>query len=197
MSVSRQRKLQIELRQRQVAELTLKGHRQVDIAAKLGATQPTVSYDLKKIRATWREATRHDFEASLSEQRESLALIQREAWEGWERSKQPARTAVFQGAGEGEPTKTRQTLKHQNGDPRFLEQVQRCLAALGALLDLGARRERAAEPPAKRVMTLADILPHMGKPRVPYSNVVDGAEEYERLMQERMREDEEDERQSG
>ncbi|HUY92897.1 MAG TPA: LuxR C-terminal-related transcriptional regulator [Pirellulales bacterium] len=160
MSISRQRKLQIEQRQRQVAEWTLKGHSQSEIAGRLGVTQPTVSNDLKTIRAAWRAATVRDFDASLSEHLEMLTLIQREAWEAWERSKGPGHTAVIQGAAEGEPSKTRQTIKRQSGDPRFLEQVQKCLAASRALLGLGVEGERRAKIRLneKRPFTIAGML---------------------------------------
>jgi DNA-binding MarR family transcriptional regulator len=144
MSISRKRKMQIEQRQRQVAELTLMGRTQIEIAERLGVAQPTVSNDLKAIRAAWRQATSRDFEATFSEQLEMLTLIQREAWEAWERSKGPGHTAVIQGAGEAEPSKTRQTIKRQTGDPRFLEQLQKCLAASRALLGLAVEGDRRA-----------------------------------------------------
>lgn len=160
MPVSRKRRRKIEQRQRQVAELTLKGHSQTEIAQRLGVTQPTVSNDLKSIRAAWRQASVRDFDASFSEQLEMLSLIQREAWEAWERSKGPGHTAVIQGAGEGEPSKTRQTVKRQTGDPRFLEQVQKCLAASRALLGLAVEGDRRAKIrlSEKNVFTIAGIV---------------------------------------
>jgi DNA-binding MarR family transcriptional regulator len=160
MSISRKRKMQIEQRQKQVAELTLKGHTQSEIAERLGVTQPTVSNDLKAIRAAWRQATSRDFDATFSEQVEMLSLIQREAWEAWERSKGPGHTAVIQGAGEGEPSKTRQTIKRQTGDPRFLEQLQKCLAASRALLGLAVEGDRRGKIrlTERNVFTLAGMV---------------------------------------
>ncbi|HEV7223298.1 MAG TPA: hypothetical protein VGN42_11395 [Pirellulales bacterium] len=160
MSISRKRKMQIEQRQRQVAELTLMGRTQSEIAERLGVTQPTVSNDLAAVRAAWRQATSRDFDATFSEQLETLTLIQREAWEAWERSKEPGHTAVIQGAGEGEPSNTRQTIKRQTGDWRFLEQVQKCLATSRALLGLAVEGDRRAKIrlDKKRISTLAGIL---------------------------------------
>jgi len=160
MSISRKRKIQIEQRQRQVAELTLKGLAQSEIAARLGISQSTVSNDLKAIRAAWRQGALRDFDATFSEQLEMLTLIQREAWEAWERSKQPGHTAVIAGAGEGEPSKTRQTIKRQTGDPRFLEQLQKCLAASRALLGLAIEGDRRAKIrlSEKNVFTIAGIV---------------------------------------
>jgi Sigma-70, region 4 len=189
MSIGPRRKVQIEQRRRKVVALMLKGRSQAEIAEHLSVTQPTVSNDLKRIRAAWREATVRDFEAALTEQLEMLTLIRHEAWEGWERSKQPGHTAVIQAAGEGEQAKTRQTIKHQNGDPRFLEQVQKCLASARALLGLGAAGPRGdASPADPSPFNLSHILQAIGDRPAPYSNVVAGAEEYERLMQEFMRE---------
>lgn len=138
MPVSRQRQLEIEQRRRQVAELSLKGHNQYEIAARLDVGQATVSEDLKRLRAAWRESGVRDFDSLVAEQMNTLAMIQREAWEAWERSKQPAHTATTQGTGEEQ--KTRQTLKRQHGDPRFLEQVHKCMARACALLGFGVRR---------------------------------------------------------
>lgn len=80
--------------------------------------------------------------ASYSEQLEMLRLIQREAWAAWERSKEPGHTAVIDGAGEGEPSKTRQTIVRQTGDYRFLEQLQKSLAVSRALLGLAVEGDR-------------------------------------------------------
>ena len=89
-----------------------------------------------------------------------LTLIQREAWEAWERSKQPGHTAVIDGAGEGEPSKARQTIKRQTGDPRYLEQVQKCPAATRALLALAVEGDRRGHVRLnkKNVFTTAGIV---------------------------------------
>ena len=160
MSISRKRKIEIEQRQRQVAELTLKGLTQAEIAGRLSVTQPTVSNDLKAIRAAWRQASLRDFDASYSEQLEMLRLIQREAWAAWERSKEPAHTAVIDGADAGEPSKTRQTIKRQAGDYRFLEQLQKSLAVSRALLGLAVEGDRRGRVRLadKKVLTNVGIV---------------------------------------
>lgn len=166
MPVTRQRKLQIEQRRRQVAELTLKGLRQSDIAAQLAVGQATVSADLKRIRAAWRDSGLRDFDAAISEQLEALALVEREAWEAWERSKRPSHTAVIQGPADEQ--QTRQTLKHRDGDPRFLEQVQKCLARSRELLGLGDARRREAEELSKpKPYRLNDLIEELNNPLVP------------------------------
>jgi DNA-binding CsgD family transcriptional regulator len=141
MPVSRQRKLEIEKRRQQVAELALRGRRQSEIAEQLGVTQATVSVDLKRLRDEWRATARQDVAALIARQLDKLSLVEREAWEAWERSKQPAHTTVVYRGGDNEPSKMRQTLKHPTGDPRYLELLRKCLAAERTLVGLLPARE--------------------------------------------------------
>lgn len=138
MSVSRQRRLQIDKRRMQVAELALKGCRQIEIAERLGVAQATVSSDLKQLRLQWQAAAAANTARSIARQLDKLDLIEREAWDAWERSKQPSHVTVVERSAENEPVKMRQTLKHQTGDARYLDQVQKCLAAARELLGLSA-----------------------------------------------------------
>jgi len=177
MPVGRQRKLQIEERRSKVAELALKGLRQTEIAAQLGVAQATVSYDLKRIRSAWRDSSVRDFDATIVQQLDMLLLLQREAWAAWERSKTPMHTAVIEG--EGDERKTRQTIKRQNGDPRFLEQIHECLAVCRELLGLGPN---PAEQPGQYGVTLAQALQFLRSPNSPYSNEIDVDKEYDRIV---------------
>lgn len=205
MPVSRQRKLEIEKRRLKVAELALKGCRQLEIAERLGVTQATVSLDLKHLRDEWRQGARDDIAAEVARQLEKLSLLEREAWDAWERSKQPAHSTVVYRGGENEPSKMRQTLKHQTGDVRYLDQVQKCLAATRALLGLSPAREPLAgdapHPPPSvdtinaRRITLAEALPillsdpsYHSAPPPPADhkppNMIDVDAEYDRLTAE-------------
>ena len=208
MPVSRQRKLEIEKRRLKVAELSLKGCRQTKIAERLGVTQATVSLDLKQLRAEWRESARDDIAAAVAKQLEKLSLLEREAWDAWERSKQPTHSTIVYRGGENEPSKMRQTLKHQTGDPRYLDQVQKCLAAARTLLGLAPAREHLVRdvphPPqsldaldARRIalaeaiqFVLSDESYHSAPPpsadRIP-PNQVDPLAAYDRLAAEHCR----------
>ena len=115
------------------------------------------------------QGAQDDIAAEVARQLEKLSLLEREAWGVWEHSKQPAHSTVVHRGGENEPSKMRQTLKHQTGDVRYLDQVQKCLAATRALLGLSPAREPLAgdaphSPPtldttdAHRI-TLAEALP--------------------------------------
>ena len=67
--------------------------------------------------------------------RSSIAL-EREAWEAWERSKKPAQSAVIHI--DGDRQRTQKKVEEQCGDPRYLDQIQKCVASRRALLGLDA-----------------------------------------------------------
>lgn len=158
MAVSRQRQLQIDKRRLQVAELALKGCRQIEIAERLGVAQATVSLDLKRLRAKWQASAAADIQRVIARQFDKLALIEREAWDAWERSKQPSHVSVVYRGGEHEPTKMRQTLKHPTGDPRYLEQLLKCLAATRELIGLGGSKQQPGAAARSDEITLAEAI---------------------------------------
>jgi len=80
-------KFQREKRRADVARLYLQGLNQVEIAAKLGVAQSTVSEDLKRIRKGWKDSQRDDVKTLQAMALEKIRLIARAAWEEWENTK--------------------------------------------------------------------------------------------------------------
>ncbi len=136
MPVKPNKKLQIEGRRRQVAELYVQGHTQASIAEKLGVRQGTISADLLHIRRQWRASTLRNFDAACELELQKYDRIEREAWAAWDRSQKPAQSAVINGNGSGQPA--RKSIKNQHGDMRALDVVLRCCAARRELLGLNA-----------------------------------------------------------
>jgi len=101
MVVTRSKQLAILKRRRTVADLYLQGWTQIAIAEELGVAQPTISDDLKRIRAQWRESGVRDFDEARQLELMKLDRIEREAWSAWERSQKPAQSAVVTGDGVG------------------------------------------------------------------------------------------------
>ena len=143
-------------RRYKVAERYLKGEQQYDLARAFGVTQAQISYDLKAIRAWWRESAIRDFDARQEQELEKIDLLERTAWEAWERSLQPREVTLTEKAEGGdvpdEQGKTRSkspTLKasvrreNQVGDPRFLEQVHKCIERRCTILGLNAPQKVA------------------------------------------------------
>jgi hypothetical protein len=133
---SKNQKAALTRRREQVADLYVQGWRQVAIARHLGVSQPTISQDLRAIQRQWRESAIRDFDVLRERELQKLDRLEREAWDAWERSKKPAQSAVINISGDSQRTQKR--VEEQIGDPRYLEQVQKCIAARRALLGLDA-----------------------------------------------------------
>jgi len=102
----------------------------------LRVSQPTICTDLQAIQRQWRDSALRDFDLLRERELKKLDRIEREAWDAWQRSQKPAQSAVFNVDGKGQ--KTQKWVVEQSGDPRFLEQVHKCITSRRALLGLDA-----------------------------------------------------------
>lgn len=140
-----QEELKIQQRRQQIADLYLKGQTQSAIAQALAVSQPTVSSDLKAIRRQWRDSQVRDFDEAVQLELKKLETVEREAWQGWQRSQLPQETSrVMQGT---DGKRAEKTVRQQQGDPRYLELIQRTIAARRALLGLDAPTRIAPTSP--------------------------------------------------
>ena len=182
------RRLQIARRRQQVAELYRQRFSQAAIAEKVRVSQATVSADLKKIQAEWRRSSIRDFDQARELELRTVDWMQQEATEAWEKSKKPSQTATIQGEGPSAPT--RKTLKNQNGDPRYLEQIQKCVAIRCDLLGLRAPQKLEHMGPAGGPITLAGVLamtdtvPAPPPPATAPMNVLDEDAEFKRMVED-------------
>ena len=125
-----------------VASLYLMGKRQDEIAAQLGVAQGTVSKDLAAIQAEWQAAAIADLSVRKTQELARLDELEREAWRAWERSQQPREKvtsvpAKRTRAGQVPAWKPKEIERTgQCGDPRFLEQVGRCIKQRCEILGL-------------------------------------------------------------
>jgi hypothetical protein len=134
MALHRTQPLKISERREQVADLYVKGWRQMAIAEKLDISQATVCLDLKAIQKFWRESAVRNFDAARDLELQKLDRIEYEAWGAWTESKKPAQSATMT---EGtRQQQTRKTLKNQHGNPRYLELIARCIAQRCMILGL-------------------------------------------------------------
>ena len=153
---------QIAERRQDVVELFLKAWSQPAIARELGISQPTVSRDLQAICKQWRESSIRDFDAARERELQKLEVLEREAWAAWERSQQPVESTTVTQDGSGK--KAQKTVEHPVGDPRYLEQIHKCIAGRRALLGLDAlpasqKRQADAEAALSvmQLMRLAEL----------------------------------------
>src|SRR5262245_58821887 len=132
-------------RRRKTADMYLKGWSQEAIASFLGISQATVSRDIDAVRAEWREASAVEFGEAVCQALQKLDLVEREAWQAWQRSQTPITSAVrTEGNGPKGPS-SRATLKNSHGDPRFLDLVNKCVAQRSLILGLNAAAPAAGD----------------------------------------------------
>jgi predicted transcriptional regulator len=134
MTNPQQQEFVLAQRRQQVADLFLQGRTQSFIAAQLEIAQSTVSEDLHHVREAWHESAIGMIDETRERELKKIDLVEREAWAAWERSQKPAQSAVVTGDGTGK--QTRKSMKNQTGDPRFLDQINKCIAHRRALLGL-------------------------------------------------------------
>ena len=139
MAARKYTKAKVEHFRKEIATGVLGGVPQVVIAQSLGLAPNLVGYHLRVLRQRWREQSDRDIDDALSEQLAKLDAIESEAWESWRRSQQPIETTLRESAGTGrDMAMVRQVTTA--GDPRFLEQVAKCIELRCKLLGLDAPR---------------------------------------------------------
>ena len=181
MSATHHQRLITTQRRLQVSELYLQGWSQSAIATHLGVAQSTVSADLRVIQQQWRASSLRNFDLTREVELRKLDRLEREAWAAWERSQKPDQSAVVTGDGSGR--QTRQSLKHQVGDPRFLDQINKCISQRRTILGLDAPFQVAdvtpllAEAPEQRQVRLQQIYQTLVVPVPPPGLPADETEE--------------------
>jgi len=153
------RSVAIAQRRQQVAGLYLQGWPQAEIGTHMQVAQSTVSNDLKRIQAEWRQSAIRDFDTQLSIELQKLDRLEREAWAAWERSQKPAQQARVKGGGSEQNAE--RLIKNQVGDPRFLDHIHKCIAARRALLGLDAPTRLEPVLPVTTPLTLEQRRQHI------------------------------------
>lgn len=112
-----QRERDLEL----TAELYLKGWTQRRIAERIGVSRQQITYDLRKLYDLWRESAVRNFDEHRARELAAVTHLEATYWAAWEKSE--ARSV------EG---------KTADGDPRYLQGVERCIERRCKLLGLDA-----------------------------------------------------------
>lgn len=136
MATEHNRRFAAAQRRQKVTELYLQGWSQAEIAEHLDAAQSTISEDVQNVRRQWEQSSLRNFGELRMREVQKLDYLEREAWAAWHRSQKPSQSAVVTEAGVGNGQRTRKSLKHQIGDPRFLDQINKCVTQRRALLGL-------------------------------------------------------------
>jgi hypothetical protein len=135
-----------EARLRVVGARYIAGASQAQIAQELGISQQQVSYDLAIVQQRWVERTTMDLDQHRAEELARLDVLEREYWEAWERSKQPAEQTqtdtndiVDPAAPEIRKTRlerNRRRTQQRDGNPVYLAGIERCIELRCKILGL-------------------------------------------------------------
>lgn len=129
MAAPRRSDIQIERDRLEIARLYLQGVIQVDIAARLGMTQPMVSYDLKRIKERWLESSLVNFNERISIELAKIDNLEIEYWQAWQRSMQIKESSTAKVIQDGKSERNEASTKQEQmvGNPTFLAGVQWCI----------------------------------------------------------------------
>lgn len=129
-----------------IAQMTLKGRSQLEIADFLELSQGQVSKELKKVKAEWQAASAHDHALQRGRVLAKLELTEREFWEAWQASREQKESALVEqlaiATGIGEDgtgntrTKKQKRTEDQHGNPAYLRGVLDCVKEEAKLLSL-------------------------------------------------------------
>jgi hypothetical protein len=154
----RRSKSQITRDLKRIGELYLQGRYQHEIAEELGLSTGTISNDLKRLHAEWRESAATDIEKKKSEELSKIDHLERTYWEGWLRSCEDEVVTTerfFEVDGE-EKSETTVKTKPRDGNTKFLDGVDKCVRQRCKILGVEAPTEHEVGP---RLGTILGALP--------------------------------------
>lgn len=172
-----------------VARYYLRGHTQPGIALRVAEhtgyilAQSTISGDLARIKRLWLESSIRDFDLAKEIELRRLDQLESEYWDGWQSSKEAAVVQVQNKTNdaytsaddkkksgyERDHTVTKTTQR--DGDPKFLQGIERCIVLRMKILGL--------ESP-KRVKVEQDWKILAAETGIPENTL---ATEYEKMVQ--------------
>jgi hypothetical protein len=135
-----------------VALLHNQGWSNVEIADELGIPKWTVCRDLAAVRANWQESALENISQAKKDELAKIDMIEKEAWEQWERSKEPRNTQTVT---KGE-TVNKQSLKQEErgGDPRYMTIIQWCSEQRTKILGIVVQKVAPVTPDGESSYTL-------------------------------------------
>jgi hypothetical protein len=150
MPRSKQQDLALAKRRQEVASLYLQQRTMRQIAQQVGASHGTVCNDVNALEAHWRELAIEDIRSAKGRQLAKLRLMEREAWEQWQRSKKDIeRQTTMQETSDKDGAKMRATLLKEArlADDRYQGRVAWCMEQEAKLLGLYVTPPKDGEMP--------------------------------------------------
>lgn len=129
-------KAQVERDRVEVARLYLQGKFQCEIGEILGVSQQQISWDLAAIQRQWRELPQAEITELRAKELAKIDLLEQHYWQAWEDSKRSLKSTST--GKDGEKIKLGTRSQERNGNPQFLQGVERCISARVRMLGLDA-----------------------------------------------------------
>lgn len=124
-----------------IAEMTLKGKNQYQIAEVVGISREQVSRDMKKVRRDWAEKRDQDTTKHIAKELAKLDLVIEKAWDEFDASKVKKETTFKEMNDPNDSSKGSKVYikkETQNGNPAYLVTIQNCIKKRAELLGLDA-----------------------------------------------------------
>ena len=172
MAATKRNKMQLDNDRRRTADLYLHGWTMQQIADEIGTqyegglTVGQIAYDIRVLIKRWRKEQLKSTDELMTRELERINRIEREAWDAWERSKQPVSEEIKKGRRRGESddgtAEIIRRTREQVGDDRFLARVAWCVEQRVRLLRLHEASVTVnvrTWPQIVEVVTIADDNP--------------------------------------
>lgn len=147
---------------RKIAELYLRGKKQMEISKELGLSQATISRDLKIIQEDWVRESEQAIDERKAIELAKVDALELEYWEAWKRSQENAvvETSEISTETSGQKIKKQKREEGQVGDPRFLAGVMQCIDRRCQILGIDAPKKIDATSGGKPIGQAIDEVQH-------------------------------------
>jgi hypothetical protein len=133
----------IQIRRYKTSNLYLSGKKQSEIAIELGVSISQVSLDLKHLRVLWAKESIAAVSVKVAEELAKIDNLERQYWEAWAKSTKDHTKTINKAKGKTaskipDYSEITETEVIKDGDPRFLQGIERCIERRCKLLGLDA-----------------------------------------------------------
>jgi hypothetical protein len=151
-------KEQLMERRARVSELYLQCQTMAEIGRQIGVSANTIYHDICWAREQWRARAADTIEIHKQRELARIDNLEVEAWRGWKRSIGKVKTTKTETGqtATGPIDKTSETIQYQAGDPRFLDNIARCIES------------------RRKIMGLDTPIPSVGPEGGPIRYVIEG-----------------------
>lgn len=148
--MNKRTKAQREADMEAIARMYLTGKTQRYIAKIIGVSQPMIKREIDRLRKRWRDSADTCFDDAQADQLARIDNLESTYWEAWEESREKKSKIVTEKAGSGEGArraKVQTTEEERDGNPKFLEGVQWCIAERSKVLGVNAPTKLSSTSP--------------------------------------------------